>query len=90
MRWVDFVSRMKKKKIVGFSWKQWGFLLSLSLCDFKFSLSDFFSNLQDVPHDTIDTKISEFYLWTIKYPKAPMILLNPSLPQLTGASWTAL
>lgn len=61
-----------------------GFLLSLSLCDF--SLSNFFSSLRDVPQDTIDLKISEFHLGTIKYPEALKILWNLALPQLTGAS----
>ena len=61
-----------------------GFLLSLSLCDF--SLSNFFSTLRDVPHDTIDSKIGEFHLGTIKYPEPLMILWNLALPQLTGAS----
>ena len=61
-----------------------GFLLSLSLCDF--SLSNFFSNLRDVPHDTIGIKMGEFHLGTIKYPEALMILWNLALPQLTRAS----
>ena len=61
-----------------------GFLLSLSLCDF--SLSNFFSGLRDVPYDTIDAKIGEFHLGTIKYPEALMILWNLALPRLTQAS----
>ena len=61
-----------------------GFLLSLSLCDF--SLSNFFSSLRDVPHDTIDAKVGEFHLGTIKYPEALMILWNLALPRLTAAS----
>ena len=61
-----------------------GFLLSLSLCDF--SLSDFFSSLRDAPHDTIDTKIGEFRLGTIKFPEALMILWNLALPQLSRTS----
>jgi len=61
-----------------------GFLLSISLCDF--SLSNFFSSLRDVPRDTIDSKIAEFHLGTIKYPEALIILWNLALPQLTDAS----
>jgi hypothetical protein len=54
------------------------------MCDF--SLSNFFSSLRDVPHDTIDAKIAEFHLGTIKYPEALMILWNLALPQLTSSN----
>jgi hypothetical protein len=39
-----------------------------------------------VPQDTLDAKIADFHLGTIKYPEALMILWNLALPQLTGAS----
>jgi hypothetical protein len=71
---------VRKKNNVGNN----GILTLLSLCDF--SLSNFFSSLRDVPHDTIDFKIGEFHLGMIKYPEALMILCNLALPKLTGTS----